>query len=316
MAAPTKLRKILSGFEYFPPQPATVQVKCQELECDTMISAASGLELTYYTLKPKEAPTLGCVVFMHGILEHSYRYLHAFQLLASQGWAVAALDIRGHGLSDGTKGYLPDMYEAVADELQFLKLLQARKLAATGGYHLWGQSFGGLLAVLVALDAPQGSIASCVLTSPAMANELDCALNFVKVIKLGELIACLNPTLKMVDVVAPSGMSRSVAEQERYTNDPLNSPGPIMIKTGVEIGHAQEDAFRRASEFSLPLWIGFGTEDKVNHAPGAQDFLSKVATPEHAKEFQWYDGLFHTLAFEEEREQVFADVLAFLAKHK
>lgn len=57
MAAPTKLRKILSGFEYFPPQPATVQVKCQELECDTMISAASGLELTYYTLKPKEAPT-------------------------------------------------------------------------------------------------------------------------------------------------------------------------------------------------------------------------------------------------------------------
>lgn len=27
--------------------------------------------------------------------------------------------------------------------------------------------------------------------------------------------------------------------QERYTNDPLNSPGPIMIKTGVEIGHAQ-----------------------------------------------------------------------------
>lgn len=57
MAAPTKLRKILSEFEYFPPQPATVQVKCQELECDTMISAASGLELTYYTLKPKEAPT-------------------------------------------------------------------------------------------------------------------------------------------------------------------------------------------------------------------------------------------------------------------
>jgi hypothetical protein len=146
------------------------------------------------------------------------------------------------------------MYEAVADELQFLKLLQAKKVAASGehlecarlpgsyfvvaapstppgrrasrglpriarpllerssgaphppihappcpltnnhrshpallaraplagGYHLWGQSFGGLLAVLVALDAPKGSIASCVLTSPAMANELDCALNFVK----------------------------------------------------------------------------------------------------------------------------------------
>lgn len=46
---------ILSTFEYFPPQAATVQVKCQELECGTMSSAASGLQLTYYTLKPKEA---------------------------------------------------------------------------------------------------------------------------------------------------------------------------------------------------------------------------------------------------------------------
>jgi alpha-beta hydrolase superfamily lysophospholipase len=56
-----------------------------------------------------------------------------------------------------------------------------RLLLVAGGYHLWGQSFGGLLAVLVALDATKGAITSCVLTSPAMANELDCALNFVKV---------------------------------------------------------------------------------------------------------------------------------------
>lgn len=45
------------AFEYFPPQPATVQLKCQELECNTMTSAASKLELTYYTLKPKEGDT-------------------------------------------------------------------------------------------------------------------------------------------------------------------------------------------------------------------------------------------------------------------
>lgn len=122
-------------------------------------SAASGhrcrkrvhLPCAHPSRAPPPPPSrLGCVVFMHGILEHSYRYLHAFQLLASQGWAVAALDIRGHGLSDGTKGYLPDMYEAVADELQFLKLLQARKLAATGALsratervHLSGSWSGG-----------------------------------------------------------------------------------------------------------------------------------------------------------------------------
>jgi alpha-beta hydrolase superfamily lysophospholipase len=97
---------------------------------------------------------------------------------------------------------------------------------------------------------------------------------------------------------------------------PHHHPARLPLPPSPALPATQEDAFRRASEFHLPLWIGFGTEDKVNHAPGAQDYLSKVATPEQAKEFRWYEGLFHTLAFEEEREQVFADVLAFLDKHK
>eukprot|EP00962_Isochrysis_galbana_P009182 scaffold2561_cov108-Isochrysis_galbana.AAC.3 len=48
-----------------------------------------------------------------------------------------------------------------------------------------------------------------------------------QVIKLGELIACLNPTLKMVDVVAPSGMSRSVAEQVRAHTKPKRTPDRV-----------------------------------------------------------------------------------------
>ena len=36
-----------------------------------------------------------------------------------------------------------------------------------------------------------------------------------------------------------ANLSPTRSLQDRYANDPLNSPGPIMIKTGVEISHAQ-----------------------------------------------------------------------------
>ena len=77
----------------------------------------------------------GCVVFMHGLLEHSLRYLHVFQLLASHGWAVASLDGRGHGLSAGEQGLINDMYEMVADQKQFIALITEMDLAGPGLRH-------------------------------------------------------------------------------------------------------------------------------------------------------------------------------------
>jgi len=311
------ISELLSSYEFFPPAKATVQLLCSPLSRSSFCSASSGLTLVYYTLTPamERKSWRGCVVFMHGLLEHSLRYLHVFQLLASHGWAVASLDGRGHGLSAGEQGLINDMYEMVADQKQFIALITEMDLAGPGRYHVWGQSYGGLLAALTVLESPKGSIASCLLTSPAMANELDCTLKIIKAIKLGELIAFFNPTLKMVDIVPPSGMSKSKREQDRYANDPLNSPGPIMIKTGVEISHAQDDAFRRVAEFTTPLWVGFGTKDIVNYAPGALEFLNQASTPADRKEFKWYDGLFHTLAFEDERDQVFEDMIAFLERN-
>ena len=133
---------------------------------------------------------------------------------------------------------------------------------------MWGQSYGGLLAALTVLESPKGSIASCLLTSPAMANELDCTLKIIKVchtsrlatasrnppqpaaeavsrctthpptrpqaIKLGELIAFFNPTLKMVDIVPPSGMSKSKREQVRparsaHTRHVLCASGATLL---------------------------------------------------------------------------------------
>lgn len=306
------------AYEFSPPQLATVQRKCGEVERGSMTSEASGLDLNYYILRPADpSATLGCVVFMHGMQEHAYRYLHVFQLLASRGWAVGALEARGHGLSAGERGYVPLLAEFVADQLQFLiNVLMQSRVGCDGRYHLWGQSFGGLLAVLAALDAPRGAVASCLLTSPAMANELSCDLQLVKVLKIGHVIACFAPKLRMVDVAPPEAMSRSVAEQQRYLHDPLNFPGPIMIGSALQVGAGQDKAFARAAELSCPVWIGFGTKDVVNHGPSAADFLGVVGTPPEQKEFKWYEGLYHTLAFEEGREDVFDDMLAFLHKFR
>ncbi len=50
----------------------------------------------------RKAPSTyrGILVFCHGVLEHSSRYLHVMGQLASEGFVVAAQDHLGHGRSE------------------------------------------------------------------------------------------------------------------------------------------------------------------------------------------------------------------------
>lgn len=51
------------------------------------------------------------IIFYHGIQEHMARYDHVMERFATLGFMVAAMDMVGHGLSEGRRAYI-DRYGA------------------------------------------------------------------------------------------------------------------------------------------------------------------------------------------------------------
>ena len=123
----------------------------------------------------------GRVVIAHGYGEHGERYRHTAGWLNRLGWAVSALDHRGHGRSGGARGDATGIKGPVEDLTLFLRqerLHDAQGAPAPGRLEggqaappppqiLLGHSFGGLLGLLVLLWHPD-TLDGLILSSPAV----------------------------------------------------------------------------------------------------------------------------------------------------
>ena len=77
-------------------------------------TGAGGVEIAWQSWMPEGDP-VGVVVIAHGVSEHSDRYAHVAKRLNEAGYAVAALDHRGHGDSGGKRCVIDRMDNAVED---------------------------------------------------------------------------------------------------------------------------------------------------------------------------------------------------------
>ena len=78
--------------------------------------ATRGVECVLHKWQPNSQPK-GVVVVYHGFGAHA-RYptvLYASNLLASNGYTVYSLDLPGHGMSPGIRGYLTGVGDLIKD---------------------------------------------------------------------------------------------------------------------------------------------------------------------------------------------------------
>lgn len=119
---------------------------------------------TWYrvTADPKAKKTP--VVILHGGPGAAHDYTDAFKLLANAGRAVIQYDQLGCGRSThlrhkGADFWTPRLF---LDELENL----TRELGIAGGYHVVGQSWGGMLGAEHAITRPKGLRALVIADSP------------------------------------------------------------------------------------------------------------------------------------------------------
>src|SRR5204863_8277514 len=104
---------------------------------------AGGVKIFWQAWLPADAPR-AVVGMAHGASEHSGRYAWTGEQLAARGYALYALDHRGHGQSQGPRAVIDRMDNAVVDVGRLLELATSESGNGAKPF-LLGHSMGGCI---------------------------------------------------------------------------------------------------------------------------------------------------------------------------
>jgi alpha-beta hydrolase superfamily lysophospholipase len=255
-----------------------------------------GLSLFARIWRPTAKPR-GVVVIAHGFKSHSGLYGWVAEQLVQRGLAVYALDHRGHGKSEGERYYVDKFADYVDDLGRFVALAKQREPGLA--VFVLGHSAGGVIACLYALDHQQ-ELAG--LISESFAYEVPAPDFALAVLKGLSHIAPHAHVLKLKD----EDFSRDPKFVEVMKNDPLviHTPGPT--NTLAEMVRSDERLRKELPRISLPVLILHGTADKATKPSGSQHFFDAAGSKD--KTLKLYDGHFHDLLNDLNKEVVMADI--------
>jgi alpha-beta hydrolase superfamily lysophospholipase len=269
---------------------------------DGHYSGEGKLQIYWQAWLPEGAPPRAVVVLAHGASEHSGRYAWTGEQLAERGYALYGVDHRGHGKSDGDRAVIDRMRNAVAD----LDGLVEKAQAAHPGLPtvLLGHSMGGAVALSYTSDH-EDKLDALVLSAPVAA--LDAASPVTRAV--GRLLSMVAPRLG-VFAIDSTAVSRDPQVVEDYDADPLNYHGRLPARTVAELSSAIDGYPEAVTRFRLPLLVMHGTEDRLTSIAGPKMVMDRAGSED--KTFRAYDGLYHELLNEPERQQVLDDIADWL----
>jgi alpha-beta hydrolase superfamily lysophospholipase len=265
---------------------------------------AGGVQIYSKGWLPDAQPS-AVVVIAHGAGEHLGRYEHVAARLVAEGFAVYALDHRGHGHSQGPRAVIDRLDNAVAD----LDSLIVRAADAHPGLEVFllGHSMGGCISVAYA-TRHQDRLAGLLLSGPLAA--LDAASPPVRLI--ARVLSALTPRLGVIQVDA-SLVSRDPEVVKDYETDPLVHHGKLPARTVAELAAAIETFPNGVGAITIPTLIMYGTADALCPPEGSQMLEQRIGAQD--KKLIPYEGLYHEILNEPEQQQVLDDLCAWLKAH-
>lgn len=242
----------------------------------------------------------GAVLLTHGYAEHSGRYGEVIDALLSRGLLTATWDLRGHGHSEGHRGYVERFDEYLDDADALLdRLAQEDAWSAAGKPVLMGHSLGGLVTFLVAARHPE-RFAGVVLSAPFFGLAL--AVPAPKRLA-GQFLSRVLPKLGLPSGLKGSDLTHDAAKVTAYDRDPLHFDN-VPARWFTEALAAQERALSLAPSFQLPILLLAPGEDRVASTPASRKLFEAIGSRD--KELRVLDGQFHEIFNELERPRFIA----------
>ena len=245
---------------------------------------------------------------VHGLGEHTGRYAHVGKVMTDAGYAMAGFDLRGHGKTGGARGHSSSLNVYMQDIRQFFDLLAQRYPELSR--FLYGHSLGGLLSLSYAIQYGAG-LKGVMVTGAALRSPLQ--EQRVK-IAMAKLLGTFLPAMTIQSGLDPTTISRDQKVVDAYVSDKL-----VHYSTSLGFGKAALSAidlcFARAREFTIPLLMMHGTDDRLTYPSGSEDFARLVGEVGNDVTLKLWDGLYHELHNEPEQAKVFKFMTEWLDKH-
>ena len=260
----------------------------------------------YYQAWLPEENVKAVLLIVHGLGEHSGRYMNVVNHFVPLGYAIYGLDHIGHGKSEGAREvvqHFEDYTDTLTIYYTMVKGWQAGK-----PIFLLGHSMGGLIESYYLLDH-QDDFKGAVISAPLVkvGENITPATIF-----MGKLLSVLAPKMGLLPLDAHN-ISRDPAVVAAYINDPLVFHGKTPARLAAELLKAMQRVSAEAGKITLPFIVLQGGEDKLVEPTGAQMLYDKASSKD--KTIKLYQGLYHEVFNEPERAQVLKDVETWLAAH-
>ena len=268
----------------------------------TTLTSEDGLALFCRSWFPAE-PVVASVLLIHGLGEHSGRYQHVAEFFLQSGFAVFAIDLRGHGHSDGQRGHVDQYQEYLTDVKTLIDYVRQQ----TPGLprFLVGHSLGGLIVLTYALTYSD-DITAVIASAPAVRNRIQIP---VWKATFNNIIATIGPTLSFSNEINPELLSHDQAVVQAYQDDPLVHD-QVTPRWFAEYTAAAEWTLEEANTLAVPALILQGGDDMIVDPTGSQEFFDRIGLED--KYYIQYEGLYHEIFNEPGYSGVLGDVEAWL----
>ncbi len=274
-----------------------------------------GTEIFARSWRPDHSPR-AVVQIAHGMGEHSARYARFAEALVDAGYWAVANDHRGHGHTAPDAQHFGDFGPGGWDGLvEDLLVLGERLDDESGGLPrvLFGHSMGSFAVQRVILDH-SATIHSAVLCATTAVDVLAGVVTEGSGADLTSFNAGFEPARTESD-----WLSRDPDEVDKYVADPMCGFGVDAAGMQSMAMHAPRHADPAALEairHDLPILLIAGSADPINFGLALVEMVTQRYRDAGIVDIEthWYADARHELLNETNRDDVTADVLAWIAR--
>ncbi len=267
---------------------------------DFNVRLNSGHVLNGYIQTPAGEPD-GIILLVHGIGEHAGRYLSWADLFRHEKFSFAALDLPGHGKSDGGRGKIKK-YSQLYEMIDILIETISKTFPGVPVY-LYGHSLGGGI-VLDYTVRFHPDVKGVIATSPWL--RLSFEPPKTRII-LAEAVKNILPGFVQATGLVTDYLSHNREVVDSYNNDPLVHD-KISAAFFAGANASAKYALAHASDLKVPALLVHGSDDLICSPEGSREFASK--TPLAA--LRIWDKGYHELHNEPFREEVFRYIMNWI----
>jgi alpha-beta hydrolase superfamily lysophospholipase len=271
----------------------------------TYFSAAHGQSRRVHVWEPV-APR-AVILAIHGGMAHGGDYGTPARWFRQHGIATVAYDLCGH--QNARRVDIPGFQVFLDDSVLFLAWVKQQYPGLP--IYVMGHSMGALIATHLALGhfRDDAAIKGVILSSPYYVNAIKVS---PLLLALAGVLGALAPRMKVPLASLTHLLTHDSAITARHYDDERDGvrATEITVRFGNALTNAQQGLAARMPDWTQPLFAVVAGDDHLADADAAEAMLRSV--PAQLLTYQRHPGNFHENFNELNREQIYADILAWI----